>query len=91
MDVAHPASPNYGKHWTPEEVRATFSPSSESVSAVKSWLAASGIDPQRVAETENKGWLAVDLPVHMVESLLGATYHEYEAADDGTVKIGCDE
>ena len=26
MDVAHPSSPNYGKHWTLDQVRDAFQP-----------------------------------------------------------------
>ncbi|KAK4905506.1 hypothetical protein LTR49_025212 [Elasticomyces elasticus] len=90
MDVAHPSSPRYGQHWTAEAVRAKFAPAPESIRAVRAWLSASGVDGGRVQETNNKGWLAIDLPVHVAESLLRTEYHEYDQDQDGTVRLGCD-
>ena len=43
MDVSHPASANYGKHWTPEQVAMTFAPTTETIQAVGTWLEESGI------------------------------------------------
>lgn len=48
MDVSHPDSENFGKHWTEEQVHDMFSPSQESVDTVKQWLVESGIDESRI-------------------------------------------
>ncbi|KAH6708876.1 peptidase S8/S53 domain-containing protein, partial [Leptodontidium sp. MPI-SDFR-AT-0119] len=47
LDISHPRSANFGKHWTSEEVANTFTPSKESVDAVVDWLLESGIDAER--------------------------------------------
>ena len=89
MDVSHPSSANYGKHWTTEAVDTIFAPSNHSVAAVKEWLTSSGIESDDVFETE-KGWLAIDLPAGDAERLLNTEYYEHEA-EDGTLRIGCDQ
>lgn len=89
MEVSHPSSTSFGKHLTPEEVADLFAPADEAVDAVKSWLIQSGIEADRIMHYENKGWLAVDIPVRELESLFLAQYHEVEYK--GTIRIGADE
>ncbi|RFU29747.1 hypothetical protein B7463_g6607, partial [Scytalidium lignicola] len=90
MDVSHPASPNFGKHWTPEEVIENFSPADETVEAVRSWLVESGIDYNQVVHSDNRGWLALDIPVYEAERLFETEYYEHENAGIEGVRIGCD-
>lgn len=52
MDVSHPASPNYGKHWKAEDVHAMYSPSEEAVAAVRAWLESEGVGD--VVHSDNK-------------------------------------
>ena len=47
-DVAHPDSPNYGRHWTSRQVAATFAPAREAVESTVAWLAESGIGSDRI-------------------------------------------
>ena len=91
MDVAHPSSENYGKHWTPEKVRETFAPSSNTVDAVRDWLVSSRISSNRVTQTMSKGWLEFNLPVREAEQLFSTKFYEHQDLTDGTVKIGCDQ
>ena len=77
-DVSHPDSPNYGKHWTPEQVIEKFAPKPESIKSVKNWLYESGIDFHRVRLSGNKGWLEVNATVAEAESLLNTEYHVYQ-------------
>ncbi|EME48187.1 hypothetical protein DOTSEDRAFT_51412 [Dothistroma septosporum NZE10] len=42
-DVADPDSPNYGKHWTAQQVAETFAPAKESTDAAIVWLEEHGI------------------------------------------------
>lgn len=91
MAVSHPDSPDYGKHLSAEEVHSIFAPAEETVEVVKSWLLGSGLTNETdIIGYENKGWLAVDMPVKILETLLRTEYHEHELSD-GTLKIGCDE
>ncbi|KAJ7260959.1 hypothetical protein B0H12DRAFT_365175 [Mycena haematopus] len=48
LDVSHPDTENYGKHWTSEAVRAYFQPSQESVEAVMEWLVEAGVERARI-------------------------------------------
>lgn len=52
MDVSHPQSPNYGKHWTAENVHTMYAPSSDAVEAVRDWLQGAGVDD--VVHSDNK-------------------------------------
>ena len=38
MDVSDPRSPNFGKHWTPEQVYDFFSPDPDTINEVEDWL-----------------------------------------------------
>lgn len=91
MDVAHPASVNYGKHWTSEEVIDAFKPSEETVTAVRQWLVDSGISAKSITHTKNKAWLAFDITIKQAESLLHTDYHEFEDRKTGGIMPSCDE
>lgn len=88
---SHPASQNFGKHWSAEDVHDMFAPSEESVQTVRDWLVASGIEAHSILHTENRGWLALDIPVWQAEDLFKTEYYEHEHASSGKVKVGCDE
>jgi len=77
MSVAHPDSPTFGQHWSPEQVMDHFAPSEVTVSTVKSWLIASGFHPARIRVSHNKGWIDVNATTSQVESLLDAEYYVY--------------
>lgn len=89
MDVSHPDSKNYGKHLSAQEVHDFFSPSDETVDAVRTWLVEAGVDASRIMGYQNKGWLSVDMPVWEAEELLSAEYYEHHTKDG--VRIGADE
>jgi tripeptidyl-peptidase I len=57
LDVSHPDSPNYGKHWSPAKVAATFAPSKATVNTVKEWLGSAGISSDRMRMASGKVWL----------------------------------
>ena len=90
MDVSHPTSENFGKHWTAKQVAETFAPSQDSVDAVRSWLEASGIGPARVAQSQSLGWLHFDATVEEAENLLKTEYHLYKH-QSGQPHVACDE
>ncbi|KAH8878731.1 subtilisin-like protein [Thozetella sp. PMI_491] len=89
MEVSHPSSDMYGKHLSAEEVHDMFAPAAETTAAVRDWLLASGIKATSILEYENKGWIAVDLPVSEAERLFRTQYHEY--GHGSTYRIGCDK
>ncbi|KAI1855363.1 hypothetical protein JX265_006494 [Neoarthrinium moseri] len=89
MDVADPSSPNFGNHLSRDEVIELFAPKEESVSSVRNWLIQSGVNASRITHYQNKGWLAIDMPVSEAESLFQTQYHEVD--HKGTLRLGCDE
>ncbi|KAI0198831.1 peptidase S8/S53 domain-containing protein [Astrocystis sublimbata] len=91
MDISNPASANYGKHLSAEEVVDFFAPAESSVEAVKSWLVEAGIEPSAISQSANKQWLQFDASVDQVEDLLMADYHVWEHKMTGAKDIGCDE
>ena len=90
MDIAHPASPNYGKHWTSDEVVEFFKSSDETVETVRNWLVDSGIDRKSITHTGNKVWLAFHATTKQVESLLHTEYHEFEDMQTGGIMPACE-
>lgn len=58
-DIAHPDSPNYGKHWTPAQVIEKFAPKDDTVQAVKSWLVENGLDEGRIRMPSTKIWIGM--------------------------------
>lgn len=93
MEVAHPASPKYGQHWSSDEVIKAFSPSDDTVDSVAAWLIESGISRERITHSDNKAWLAFDATVKEAESLLHTEYfHDgIEDEEDRGSMVGCNE
>ena len=90
MDVSHPESGNFGKHWSAKQVAETFAPSQDSIDAVKSWLQSSGIDSTRVSQSQSLGWLHFDASVEEAENLLQTEYHLYKH-QSGQPHVACNE
>ncbi|KIK70403.1 hypothetical protein GYMLUDRAFT_32410 [Collybiopsis luxurians FD-317 M1] len=91
MAVSHPDSPQYGNHWTPQQVVDTFAPKEESIRKVVGWLKDSGFSMDKVKMSANKGWIQVDATVSEVERLLKAEYQVYKHKESGEEQIGCHE
>ncbi|KAG8530702.1 uncharacterized protein KY384_004058 [Bacidia gigantensis] len=89
MDVSHPDSPNFGKHWSAKKVAETFAPKQESVDAVLEWLQGAGISPDRVSRSQSLGWLQFDASALEAESLLRTKYHMHRH-ETGKPHIACD-
>jgi tripeptidyl-peptidase-1 len=87
MSVSHPSSPKYGKLWSAEDVRNTFSPSEESTEAVRNWLASAGIQDVE----ERRGWLVFETTIAHAEELMRSEYYEHQDLETGAIRIGCDE
>lgn len=91
-DVAHPDSPNYGKHWSAHEVVEMFKPRRESVDAVMEWLETEGIHPSRIRMSTSKTWLTFDATVREMEQMLKAEYHVYKhATSRGATHVACEK
>jgi tripeptidyl-peptidase-1 len=90
MDVSHPDSPNFGKHWTAKQVAETFAPSDEAVRSVILWLEESGISGSRVKQSQSLNWLNVEVKVSEAEELLKTVYYKYTHFN-GQSHVACEE
>jgi tripeptidyl-peptidase-1 len=90
FDVANPDSPNYGNHWTSEQVIDMFKPADETIDSVREWLVRSGIDKDSITLSGNKAWLAFTATAERMEALLHTEYFEFEDAATGGIMPACD-
>ena len=88
--VSHPASADYGKHWTAEQVSNAFSASDETVNAVKEWLAQNNISPARLSHHHND-WIEANVTAQEAERLLRTEYFVHENQESGNLKVACEE
>ncbi|KAI0254130.1 subtilisin-like protein [Lactifluus subvellereus] len=88
MEVAHPDSPSYGQHWTPNRVVEFFAPSQSTVHAIRKWLTAEGFAEHQLRLSPSKGWIEFDTTVAKAEWLFDTEYHVYEHVS-GAEQIGC--
>ncbi|KAH8592563.1 peptidase S8/S53 domain-containing protein [Bisporella sp. PMI_857] len=91
LSVSHPASPKYGRYWTPRDVAQKFAPAPEAVSSVFTWITDSGITPTRILRSHSGGWLEVNATVHEAEELFKTKYHVYYNSQTGQYRAACDE
>ncbi|EPT03314.1 hypothetical protein FOMPIDRAFT_1158787 [Fomitopsis schrenkii] len=89
MEVSHPQSPGYGKHWTPAKVGQTFRPSEEAIDTVRSWLLTSGFGADRIKISNSGTWIRADVTVKEAEDLLGTEYYVYHGEDGSSEVIAC--
>ena len=91
MDISNPASKNFGKHWTPEEIIHALQPANETTQAVRDWLIQNGISDSRITHSDNKGWFAFDASNEEAERLLYTEFYEFEHGSTGKVQPACDQ
>ena len=91
MDVSHPESPNYGKHWSPKKVAETFAPSKEAYASVVDWLSEAGVVGSRVKQSQSLNWIHADVTVAEAEGLLKTKFYEYTHSATGQVHVACEE
>ncbi|KAG5937544.1 hypothetical protein E4U59_004315 [Claviceps monticola] len=91
MKVSDPGSPDYGKHYTTNQIIDLFAPKQESIDVVKAWLVESGVPADDISLSKSKGWLMFNSPVNKLESLIKADYHVYEHVQSRSEHIGTEE
>ncbi|KAF8849785.1 subtilisin-like protein [Acephala macrosclerotiorum] len=91
MDVSHPESKNYGKHWSMDKIKETFKPSDAAIEAVKSWLIESGIEEERHRLSNSLTWIRFNVTVEEAESLLKTDYHIYTNTENGKEHLACED
>ena len=65
--------------------------STESISAVRSWLTDSGIADERIELSAGMNWMHLDATVAEVERLLQTKYKFYKHTETGQMQIACQE
>ncbi|KAE8454178.1 hypothetical protein EG329_005103 [Mollisiaceae sp. DMI_Dod_QoI] len=91
MDVSHPESKNYGKHWSMQKIKETFAPSDATIEAVKSWLIESGIENERLKMSNSLSWIRFNVTVDEAESLLKTEYGIYTNNKNGNEHLACED
>lgn len=91
MDVSDPNSENYGKHWTAERITEMFSPSNDSIEAIREWLKSSGISEDRINHSLGYEWIHFDATVQEAEELLQTEYHVFQHGLESRSTVACDE
>jgi tripeptidyl-peptidase-1 len=91
IDVSDPDSKNYGKHWTAEQIMEKFSPTHESVEAIREWLMGSGISENRIVHSIGYEWIHFNATVQEAEELFQTEYHLFEHGLEFRSTVGCDE
>ncbi|OCH91087.1 subtilisin-like protein [Obba rivulosa] len=89
LDVSHPNSPNYGKHWASTKVAETFRPSSVALGIVRAWLVDSGLESSRIELSSTGGWLHATVSVSEAESLLATEYYVYQSSEEDVEYLAC--
>jgi tripeptidyl-peptidase-1 len=90
-EVAHPESPDYGKHWSRKKIIEMFAPKQESIDLVMEWLEVEGVHPSRVNLSNGKNWLSFNATVGEVEQLLKTQYHIYTHDKFGHTHFACEK
>ena len=78
LDVSHPGSSNYGKHWTASDIARQFAPSGNTIDVVHAWLLESDIEASRITLSASKGWINVRISVEEAERLMNTQYNVYK-------------
>ena len=91
MDISDPTSPNFGKHWTPQQVASFFAPGTATVRSVQNWLSAAGLARSRQRVASDRGSVSINATVSEAESLLKTKYYVWENNDSQVSSISCDE
>lgn len=71
LDISDPDSPNYGKWLSQDEIKPYTQPSSESVQAVKKWLANHGIEEKMEKRSIAGDWMTAEVTIAQARELLG--------------------
>lgn len=91
VSSSDPKSPDYGKHYTQDQVVDLFAPAEESIAAVKKWLVDSGVPVDSITVPKSKGWIQFESTVSTLEGVLNAKYYNYNHVRASGQRIGTDE
>ncbi|KAM0718499.1 hypothetical protein Q7P37_005569 [Cladosporium fusiforme] len=91
IDVSHPLSEKYGRHWNAKEVAQAFAPSDDTVTSVRTWLVSAGISADRIRQSQDLTWLHFNASVDEAQRLFRAQYHVWSHEETGKAHVACNE
>ncbi|KAA1474737.1 family S53 protease [Dentipellis sp. KUC8613] len=83
--VSTPGNAEYGQHLSKEEVEALVAPSSDSLSAVKSWLSSHNVSSGPISPAGN--WLGINVTVKQANTLFDADYTTFTHQSTGAQTV----
>lgn len=83
--VSDPASPDYGKHLSKEEINAFMAPTPETLAAVNAWLSENGIAAKPASPAGD--WIEFQLPVSKANDLFEADFTVFKHTNTGSQGI----
>lgn len=84
LEVSDPDNVDlYGQHMTRDEVNEFVKPTTESVAAVREYLARHGADKHTMTASPNSDFITAVMPAHLVERMFKTHYHVYKHAESG--------
>ncbi|KAH6868439.1 peptidase S8/S53 domain-containing protein [Alternaria rosae] len=90
QDISDPTSPNFGKHWTAEQVNKKFAPLPVTINTTLDWVHAAGIEKSRIKLSAGNTRIKFSATVGEVEKLLQTEYHMFQDNQSGEHHIGAD-
>ncbi|KAF9004123.1 subtilisin-like protein [Hymenopellis radicata] len=82
LSVSTPGSPLYGQYLSLDEVKDYASPTEDSVTAVKTWLAEHGVTDVAVTGAYSD-WLSIRIPIGTANILFAAKFQHFLDVDSG--------
>ena len=76
---------------TGEQIVEQFSPTKESIGAIRGWLMGSGISENRIIHSMGYEWIHFNATVQEAEELFQTEYHLFEHGLELRSTVGCDE
>jgi tripeptidyl-peptidase-1 len=81
LEVSHPDSPNYGKHWTRQQISDYFSPLDGAHDALKSVLVGKGVASEDINVSTFGELVYVTAPIQIWEDVLGTKFQEFHISN----------
>ncbi|KAF8575000.1 family S53 protease [Ramaria rubella] len=84
-DVSTPGNDLYGQHLSKEEVESYVAPTSETLSAVNTWLNSNGVEASNASSAGD--WITTSMPVSKANTLFGAEFSVFTHQETGKQTI----
>ena len=89
LRISDPASPDYGKHLSAQDVAHMFEPNPNAVPSVMKWLGDSGIDTSHATLSYSDDHISLSLSIQEATLLLETTFYHQTHQETGQEQIAC--